>query len=196
MMRSLINTTCFFISLLRYSYEVGIGYLCINSDIRMSVSNIRLSFIIFPVLLLSSSCNRENNEVIPDITVDFTMYSSDPSFFELFSTIGSSVVLSSAYSYLGYGTGGYDGNGIIIYNTGDPYLTFYAYDRTCPHCWDNEGLSIAVNVDGIYAICPHCNTNYALPGSGQPTSSGPGQYYLKNYRTASSGSSLRVWNKK
>jgi len=163
---------------------------------RLSVSNLRLFFVITLFVLLSSSCSREKNDIIPDITVDFTLYSSDPEFFDLFYTVGTSAVISSSHSYLGLGTGGFDGNGIIIYNTGDPYLTFYAYDRTCPHCYNLDGSSVAVSIDGIYAVCPQCNTNYALPSSGQPTTAGPGQYYLKNYNTSYSGSSIRVWNRK
>lgn len=165
---------------------------------RLSVSNLRLFFVISLFALLSSSCNKEKNDIIPDITVDFTIVSSDPEFFDLFSTVGTSAIITSAHSYLpgSIGTGGFDGNGIIVYNTGDPYLTFYAYDRTCPHCYNADGSSIAVNVDGVYAICPKCSTNYALPGSGQPTAAGPGQYYLKNYHTSYSGTSIRVWNRK
>jgi len=161
----------------------------------MSGSNVKIFFIIAAALLLTMSCDREKNEVIPDITIDFTISFSDPEFFDLYYSPGTSALLSSTHRHLGLGTGGYNGNGIIIYNTGLQDFEYSAYDRTCPHCYVTEGASIAVNIDGVYAVCPRCTTNYALGASGLPQS-GPGQYYLKNYRTAFTGYSVRVWNKR
>lgn len=161
----------------------------------MSGSNVKIFFIIAVTLLFTMSCDREKNEVIPDITIDFTITFSDPEFFDLFYSPGSSSLLSITHRHLGLGTGGYDGNGIIVYNTGLQGFEYSAYDRTCPHCYVTESTSIAVNIDGVYAVCPRCTTNYALGASGLPQT-GPGQYYLKNYRTAFTGYSVRVWNKR
>lgn len=161
----------------------------------MSGSNVKIFFIIAVTLLFTMSCDREKNEVIPDITIDFTITFSDPEFFDLYYSPGTSSLLSTAHRHLGLGTGGYDGNGIIVYNTGLQGFEYSAYDRTCPHCYVTESSSVAVNIDGVYAVCPRCATNYALGASGLPQS-GPGQYYLKNYRTSFTGYSVRVWNKK
>lgn len=158
-------------------------------------SKIRIfSFIALSSLLLVS-CEGERNDVIPDVTVDFYISGSDPEFFDLFGSPGSSAFVSSAHTHLGLGTGGYDSNGIIIYNTGMDGFEFYAFDRTCPHCFVTAGLSIRVNTDMIEAICPECNTVYLMSSSGMPYT-GPGQYYLKNYRTDYNGYNLRVWNRK
>lgn len=161
----------------------------------MSGSNVKIFFLISAALLLTMSCNREKNEVIPDITIDFIMSSSDPEFFDLFYSAGTSVLISSSHRHLGLGTGGFDNNGIIVYNTGLQGFEFSAYDRTCPHCYVTDGTSVAVNIDGVYALCSRCSTNYALGASGLPQT-GPGNYYLKNYRTAFTGYSVRVWNRK
>lgn len=171
------------------------NYIYINAEKRMSGSNLRFFFIFAPLLLLTMSCDREKNEVIPDITVDFTITFSDPEFFDLFYSPGTSVLLSSSHRHLGLGTAGFDGNGVIVYNTGLQGFEYASFDRTCPHCYVTDGISQAVNVDGVYAICPRCSTNYAMGASGLPQS-GPGQYYLKNYRTAFTGYSVRVWNRK
>jgi hypothetical protein len=161
----------------------------------MSGSN--LKFFLFQAVMLAvlMSCNDENNDVIPDITVDFTIQFSDPEFFDLNNAPGTSALISSAHIHLGIGTGGFDNNGIIVYNSGLQGFEYYAFDRTCPHCYVNATESIAVNLDGVFALCPRCNTNYALGSSGMPQS-GPGQYYLKNYRTDYFGTGIRVWNKK
>ncbi len=161
----------------------------------MSVSNLRIFLLFTLVALPLISCDRDKNDVIPDITVDFTITFSDPEFFDLFYSPGTSVLISSAHRHLGLGTAGFDGNGIIVYNTGLQGFEYGAFDRTCPHCYANDDVSVAVNVDGVYAICPRCSTNYALGGSGLPQS-GPGQYYLKNYHTSFTGYSVRIWNRR
>lgn len=161
----------------------------------MSGSNVKIFFIITSALLLTMSCDREKNEVIPDITIDFTINFSDPEFFDLYYSPGISALISSSHRHLGIGTGGFDNNGIIIYNTGLQGFEYSAFDRTCPHCYVTESASVAVNIDGVYAVCPRCTTSYALGASGLPQT-GPGQYYLKNYKTGYTGQSLRVWNRK
>lgn len=178
-----------------YDRENRNTYIYTNAEKHMSGSNVRFFFIMAPLLLLLLSCDREKNEVIPDITMDFTITFSDPEFFDLFYSPGTSALISSSHRHLGLGTAGYDGNGIIIYNTGLQGFEYAAYDRTCPHCLVNDEKSTAVNVDGVYAVCPVCATNYALGASGLPQS-GPGRYYLKNYRTSFTGYSVRVWNRK
>ncbi len=160
----------------------------------MSVSNLRIFLLTSLLTLALISCDRDKNEVIPDITIDFTITFSDPEFFDLFYSPGTSSLISSAHRHLGYGTAGFDGNGIIVYNTGLQGFEYAAFDRTCPHCYVTDEVSVAVNVDGVYAICPRCSTNYALGASGLPQS-GPGQYYLKNYHTSFTGYSVRVWNR-
>lgn len=161
----------------------------------MSVSNLRIFLLTSLLTLALISCDGDKNEVIPDITIDFTITFSDPEFFDLFYSPGTSSLISSAHRHLGLGTAGFDGNGIIVYNTGLQGFEYAAFDRTCPHCYVNDEVSVAVNVDGVYAICPICSTNYALGASGLPQT-GPGQYYLKNYHTAFTGYSVRVWNRK
>jgi len=159
-------------------------------------SNLNIFFIITMTLFLTASCDLEKNDVIPDINIDFRMnLYSDPEFFDLYYTAGSYVIITAAHDHLGYGTGGFSENGIIIYNTGMEGFEFYAFDRTCPHCYVTNSEITAVNVDGVEAVCPVCDTKYLMGSTGMPYS-GPGQYYLKNYHTSLSGPVLRVWNKK
>jgi hypothetical protein len=161
----------------------------------MLVSKLKFIFITVIVQFAFLSCHNHENDVIPDITVEFYISYSDPEFFDLFYSPGTSAFVSASQTYLGIGTGGFDNNGIIMYNTGMEGFEYAAFDRTCPNCYVNASASVAVNVDGVFAVCPKCSTNYALGGSGLPQS-GPGLYYLKNYQTVFSGGSIRVWNKK
>jgi nitrite reductase/ring-hydroxylating ferredoxin subunit len=141
-------------------------------------------------IFLFSSCNNDNNEVIPYVYVDFTIDLLDPEFVNL-SVIGHSDTIDASTNNWGYKSAGYDGNGIIIYSGPDEY---YAYDRTCPYDYAVNSQSVKVKVDFAVADCPDCRTKYALSAYGTPLS-GPGKYPLKNYKTSFDGERyIRVWN--
>ena len=137
-----------------------------------------------------SSCNKNKNDVIPDVYVNFTLDLYD---FVNLSAIGSSDTVDAHDARVDNGrdyAGGFDGNGIIVYTGVDE---FYAYDRTCPDDYAVNELSIKVNIDFTLAVCPKCGTTYALSASGTPAS-GIGRYPLKNYRTRFDGRFVTVWN--
>jgi hypothetical protein len=152
-------------------------------------SNLRIISIACLILVSINSCNKKN-DVIPDVRVDFTLDLYDPEFVTL-SAIGNHVIITSQTNNLGPRAAGYDYNGIIVYAS--DLDVFSAYDRTCPHDFAVNGLSVKVNVDFTLGICPQCSTKYALSAGGVPVS-GPGKYPLKNYRTSFDGRTIRVWN--
>ena len=143
------------------------------------------------LVIVLSSCNKKN-DVIPSTYVNFTLDLNDPEFVNL-NAMGGSVTVDSHTNNWGAGAAGFDGNGIIIYAGVDE---FYAYDRTCPHDYVVNSLSIKVNIDktnSTIAICPKCGTTYALSAGGTPAS-GIGRYPLKNYRTSLQGNLVIVWD--
>ena len=130
--------------------------------------------------------------MIPDVYVNFKLDLSDPQFTDL-NALGGTVLINAKTNNWPY-SGGYDDNGIIIHAWVDE---FFAYDRTCPHDYVVNGLSIKVNIDptnSLDAICPQCSTYYALSAGGTPAK-GIGQYPLKNYKTSFDGRFVMVWNK-
>jgi nitrite reductase/ring-hydroxylating ferredoxin subunit len=156
-----------------------------------SDSKIRFFLIICALTLILSSCNKKN-DVIPDTYVNFTLDLNDPEFVSLIG-FGASVTIDSHTNNWGSGAAGYDGNGIIICSGIEE---FYAYDRTCPHDYVVNSLSIKVNIDptnSMIAICPKCGTKYGLTVGGTPAS-GVGRYPLKNYKTSFQGNYVMVWN--
>lgn len=153
-------------------------------------SKLSIFLLICIVSLSLSSCNKQKNDVIPDVTVDFYIDLNDPEFFDL-NAIGNHILVNYNTNNLGYKASGYDNNGIIVYRSQTD--EFIALDRTCPHDYKLDGTSIAVNVDGIYAECPLCISTYALPSFGTPTS-GPSKYPLKMYRTSFNGQFVHVTN--
>ena len=156
-----------------------------------SDSKIAIFLILMVFAIITDSCNKKN-DVIPDVYVDFTLSLSDPEFVNL-NAFGGTVTVNSGTNNWGTSAAGYDGNGIIIHAGVDE---FFAYDRTCPHDYEVNGISIRVDIDptnSLNAICPKCKTNYALSAGGAP-SLGIGRYPLKNYRTSFDGRYVRVWN--
>ena len=111
------------------------------------------------LLVTLSSCNKKN-DVIPDVYVDFYIDLNDPQFIDL-NAMGGSVTVDARTNNLGLEAAGYDGNGIIIYRGPDE---FYAYDRTCPHDYAVNDLSIKINLDFTLAVCPQCSTTYCTCG--------------------------------
>jgi nitrite reductase/ring-hydroxylating ferredoxin subunit len=151
-------------------------------------SKLRFLLITIAFTFILSSCSKSKNDVIPDTYVNFTLDLNDPEFVSL-NAIGSDTVDARTNNW-GSGAAGFAGNGIIIYRGADD---FYAFDRTCPHDYAVNGLSVKVNIDFTLAICPKCGTTYALAAFGTPAS-GVGRYPLKNYRTSFDGRYVRVWN--
>lgn len=156
-----------------------------------SKSKISFFSIIIAISGILSSCNKEN-DVIPDVYVNFNLDLNDPEFVDL-NGFGGSVTVNALTNNWGQNAAGYDGNGIIVHAG---FGEFFAYDRTCPHDYAVNNLSEKVNIDpefSIYAICPKCGTKYALSAGGTPVS-GVGRYPLKNYRTRFEGRYVNVWN--
>lgn len=149
-----------------------------------------LFFIAVSSLFILNSCSKAENDVIPDVYVDFTIDLLDPEFVSL-SVIGISDTIDASTNNWGYKSAGYDGNGIIIYSGPDEY---FAFDRTCPYDYALNNLSVKVKADLTVAVCPHCGTKYALSAYGTPIS-GIGKYPLKNYKTSFDNDRyIRVWN--
>jgi nitrite reductase/ring-hydroxylating ferredoxin subunit len=142
--------------------------------------------------IILSSCNKKN-DVIPDVYVDFTLDLYD---FVNLSAMGGSDTVDAYDARVNNGrdyAGGFNGNGIIIHAGVEE---FYAYDRTCPHDYAVNDLTIKVKIStesSLYAICPRCSTKYALSAGGTPAG-GIGRYPLKNYKTSFTGRYVRVWN--
>jgi nitrite reductase/ring-hydroxylating ferredoxin subunit len=155
-------------------------------------TNLYIFLFLISILLVFTSCQKEKNDVIPDVYIDFYISLSDPQFFDLTAPLNFEYV-SSATNNMGDRAAGYDNNGIIIFRAQEN--EFFAYDRTCPYDYFVNGKSIKVNgVDMIYAVCPDCGTKYALPNYGTPLSGFVGRYPLKNYKTAFDGLNVHVWN--
>ncbi|MBO7523369.1 MAG: hypothetical protein J6T30_05905 [Bacteroidales bacterium] len=158
--------------------------------------NIRLLPFLITLLTFSlTSCKPDKYDPIPNTAIRFTIDINDMEFNAL-QSLGGSVVITSATNNFGSRAAGFNHNGILVYRS--LIDEFMAFDRTCPHCYATDKFSYIIITEdnaSITAKCPHCETEYFLEYNGQPLESGPGKYYLKNYKTTlSNGRYLTVYN--
>ena len=115
----------------------------------MVIKNNMLKFL-FPVLLaallMNSRCKKDNDS-IPNVSVDLTIYLSQP----------SSVKLNAVGGWI-YTDGGV--RGIIVYRRSND--EFAAYERDCP--FDPNAASARVEVDSsnIIAVDRNCGSKFNL----------------------------------
>ncbi len=122
----------------------------------------RLFFLVI-MLLLFSTCTKEDQHPVPIVPVDFRI-NLEFQFIEL-NSIGGWI----------YVTGGF--GGIVIYRMSVDEFT--AFDRACPvHPYDQDARVVVE--DPPMAICNVCESTYLLL-DGSPVS-GPARHPLKAYR--------------
>ena len=127
--------------------------------------------------LLCTTCNGYEHPTIPEVAVNFTIYPNSVDYLDL-----------NYYGGYVYLTGGVAG--IIVYRL--DYSTFFAYDRACPHDWQDREAWIKVEESGLTLIDEHCGSRFnILDGS---VVNGPSKYPLKAYRTRYDGMILKVYN--
>lgn len=137
----------------------------------------RLGLCALAMAVLLVSCNGFEHETIPNVSVNFTIYPDNVNYYNL-NYIGG-------YEYF---TGGVAG--IIVYRI--DMNTFVAYDRACPHDWEDPAAWLEVDESGLMIIDKHCGSRFnILDGS---IIDGPTRYNLKYYHTSYDGRRLRIYN--
>jgi len=85
-----------------------------------------------------------------------------------------------------YFTGGV--NGVVVYRLGG--WEFTAFDRACPHDWEDPEAYVIVEDDGITLRCRKCQSLFNILDGGVIT--GPSKFILRQYYTKFDGMRLRV----
>ena len=126
-------------------------------------------------------CAKDQDQIIPYVRVQFSVYLSYP----------SSSALSSVNNAILYPGVGYNRNGVIVYRNSIDEFT--AYDATCPKHLDTKITAVKLDDGGSAgsATCPECKTIYYLFNYAYPAK---GEYPLKCYNVTKSGSTLLINN--
>lgn len=85
--------------------------------------------------------------------------------------------------------------GVLVYHglSSDGSDAYYAFDAACPY-EANSKTRVEVDADGLYAVCPACQSRFELiNGFGNPVS-GPAEYNLKPYQVSVEGDKIYIRN--
>lgn len=134
-----------------------------------------LLFLGLVVLLLVVSCKKDE-EQIPYVTVDFTIYVTDPLYINL-NTVGGWI----------YVTGG--SRGILLYRKSIDQVM--AYDRHCTYQVENS-CQVEMESNNFTAIDSCCFSRFEIDNG--TVVKDPALLSLKQYRTTFEGSVLHVYN--
>jgi hypothetical protein len=142
--------------------------------------------IIFCLLILTFSCNIEKNP-IPDapvyINLDLVLEDKElrtiPSFKE-YTAKNINITLGERAGF---------GGVLVVHNMLGEYR---AFDRACPY-EINAGITVEVDNEVLYAVCPKCGTTYEI-GISAGVPNGTSKHSLRQYNVIINGNKLVVKN--
>ena len=141
--------------------------------------------IICCILLFTISCGFEKNP-IPYAAVNLNL---DLTFKDkVLQPIGSYKEYTSKNINIALERAGYGGV-LVVHNFLDEYK---AFDRTCPY-EVNPGITVEVDNEVRYAICPKCGTKYEI-GMSAGVPDGSSRHGLLQYNVTKNGNTITVRN--
>ncbi|MBN1986212.1 MAG: hypothetical protein JW761_07905 [Prolixibacteraceae bacterium] len=131
--------------------------------------------VVLVAVLFSVSCDKEDNALIPDVLVPFTI---NLNIYNDLTVPGNSVFFANA----GFG-------GVIVYC--ELPGSYYAFDATCSY---EVSSTCRLKNEGVLGTCECCGSQFILIGGGYP-SDGPATRPLRSYQVSFlDNSTLRVYN--
>ncbi len=144
----------------------------------MKYKNTKIFIFIIFLSIIFIQCDKKNNDVVPNVYVNFTIYVNEPDFSEL-NAIGNSVMV----------TGG--SKGIILYRYS--LNEIFAYDRCCTYKPSEKNEYIQLIEQGSpLVIDSSCGSKFNLVDGS--VINGPAVLPLKKYNSDFDGNALHVYN--
>jgi len=139
-------------------------------------------FLILVTLLLFTTCNKEHEEIIPNVSFFVSIDLTDPKY----SAQNTFIVFKDV-------SGNRAGiNGVVVYRlTSNEY---YAFDLMCPN---EKSVTCLVGIkDDVTCECPCCKTQFLIAVPYGDVIEGPSPWPLKGYKTqvTGGGTMLNIWN--
>ena len=134
--------------------------------------------LVFLIFIFFPGCNRNQNDYIPEVQVNFIIDLYLPTYNDLNFVTGSYTDSTRGFK------------GIIIYRATES--DFYAYDQACPYDPFEEKALVEVMPWESIAEDKYCGSKFLLL-DGYPIE-GPAELPLKAYNTHFDGRYLRIYN--
>lgn len=85
--------------------------------------------------------------------------------------------------------------GVLVYHglSSNGTDAYYAFDAACPY-EAQSNITVAVDKDGIYAVCPKCGSKYELLNGLANPVEGPAERYLQPYPVTMDGDKIYIRN--
>lgn len=145
---------------------------------KMKYKNTKFFILTIFLSFIFAACGKDNNEVVPNVYVNFTIYINEPDFADL-NAVGNSVMV----------TGGV--KGIIIYR--NSIDEFSAYDRCCTYKpSDNKEYIKLLEQGSPIAVDSNCGSKFNLVDGS--VINGPAVLPLKKYYATFDGNGVHVYN--
>ncbi len=129
----------------------------------------------FIMVLFSSSCDKEDNDIIPNVLVPFTI---NLNIVNELTVPGNSVL----FPEFGFG-------GVIVYC--ELPGSYYAFDAACSY---EVSSTCRLKNEGVLGTCECCGSQFILIGGGYP-SDGVATKPLRTYQVSFlDNSTLRIYN--
>ena len=139
-------------------------------------------FSIFITLLLLANCNKDHEEVIPNVSFHVTIDLTDPKYSSRNTFIVHKDVAGNRAGI----------NGVVVYRlTSD---TYYAFDLMCPN--EKKVTCLVGLKDDVTCECPCCKSQFLIAVQYGDVIEGPSPWPLKSYKTrvTNGGTTLAIWN--
>src|SRR5947209_20528658 len=106
----------------------------------------KIAGLLIALLIPALSCKKTSSSQIPNVLVDFTIYTTDPLYYKL-NAIGGWVYYPNAGV-----------RGVIIYHQNvDEYK---AYDRNCPYNSTSANAIVSVDSSNVMAVDTSCGSKF------------------------------------
>jgi len=137
---------------------------------------------VFIMLLLFTTCGKDREEIIPNVSFYVKVDLTDPKY----SSENTFIVHNDIYGNMA------GISGVVVYRLSSD--TFYAFDLMCTK---EKQVGISVDLkDDITCECPHCKSQFLIATPYGDVISGPAPWPLKSYKTSvtAGGTILNIWN--
>jgi nitrite reductase/ring-hydroxylating ferredoxin subunit len=141
------------------------------------MGKLRFFYVLF-IGIVFVSCNRDRNNIIPNVLVDVEININNPEYINLMA-VGGSMYLSGG------------SRGIVVYRYSQD--TFVAFDRHCPYNPSDACGQVTFDTNSAIILKDVCCGSQFLLTDGS-LYSGPATNSLKRYQTFFDGTILRIYN--